>query len=309
MTSELFGQVQEFPDQASGERFANLVGLDDVKARLVNEAAVLLDPSLLDSWAREHHPDASAAVRAVGERVPLIVLAGDVGTGKTEIAETVGDPISRMLGIDVVLYPLSLTARGTGLVGQMTALITAALAEIRDQASRARNGNGQVTRGLVLLVDEADSVAQSRELAQMHHEDRAGVNALIQGVDSFRKERLPVLTILCTNRIDAIDPAVARRAAHIFEFERPDEHQRVHVLTQAFAGTNVSEEEIHATAVCLGATGGHGWGATYSDLRQRFVPDAVMDAFIHKQPITGARLVELASTFLPTRPFGEMTDG
>jgi hypothetical protein len=30
-------------------------------------------------------------------------------------------------------------------------------------------------------VDEGDALAQSRDLAQMHHEDRAGVNALIRG--------------------------------------------------------------------------------------------------------------------------------
>ena len=46
MTSELFGHVQEFPDPDSGERFDALVGLDHVKRRLVDEAAVLLDPRI-----------------------------------------------------------------------------------------------------------------------------------------------------------------------------------------------------------------------------------------------------------------------
>jgi hypothetical protein len=36
VTSELFGYVQEFPDPDSGARFDALVGLDDVKSRLVN---------------------------------------------------------------------------------------------------------------------------------------------------------------------------------------------------------------------------------------------------------------------------------
>ncbi|MCZ7538027.1 MAG: hypothetical protein M5T61_20270 [Acidimicrobiia bacterium] len=126
MTSELFGHVQEFPDPDSGDRFNALVGLDHVKRRLVDEAAVLLDPRCLDTWAKTHHDGPIAAVRAVGERVPLIVLAGDVGTGKTEVAETVGHPIAQRLKVDVTLYPLSLNA-GSGLVGQMTTLITNAL--------------------------------------------------------------------------------------------------------------------------------------------------------------------------------------
>ena len=39
----------------------------------------------------------------------------------------------------------------------------------------SRSGRGAV----ILLVDEADALAQSREAAQMHHEDRAGVNAFL----------------------------------------------------------------------------------------------------------------------------------
>lgn len=308
MSSELFGHVQEFPDPDSGARFDALVGLDHVKARLVNEAAILLNPALLDRWAANHHGGSTAAVRAVSERVPLIILAGDVGTGKTEVAETVGHPISQTLGIDVVLYPLSLNARGTGLVGQMTTLITGALSEVRAKASRARSSDGRITRAYLLLVDEADSVAQSRELAHMHHEDRAGVNALIQGVDGLRKDRLPVLTMMCTNRADAIDPAVARRAAHIFEFTRPSQEQRLHVLAQAFGEMGLEDDELVKVASLLGPRDCD-WGATYSDLRQRFVPDAVLDAYMAARPVTAARLVELAASFQPTRPFGQANDG
>lgn len=305
MTSELFGHVHEFPDPDAGARFDALVGLDHVKDRLVSEAAVLLNPALLDEWANDHHRGSTAAVRAVGERVPLIVLAGDVGTGKTEIAETVGHAISKTLKVDVVLYPLSLNARGTGLVGQMTSLITGALTEVGEKAAKARRADGSIARAFLLLVDEADSVAQSRELAHMHHEDRAGVNALIQGVDALRKDRLPVLTIMCTNRADAIDPAVARRAAHIFEFSRPDQQQRLHALTQSFGDMDLDGDELAHVATLLGPSEGREWGATYSDIRQRFVPDAVLDSFMADRPVTEARLVELAASFAPTRPFGQ----
>ena len=316
MSVELFGFVQEFPDKEAGERFDALVGLDEVKARLVNEALVLLKPESLDAWAKKHHNGSVAAVRSVEERSPLIILTGDVGTGKTEIAETVGHPISEALSanrhvssgcgmVTVTLYPLSLNARGSGLVGQMTTLITQALAEVRRMAERARTSSGRLNRALILLVDEADSVAQSRELEQMHHEDRAGVNALIQGVDGFRKDRLPVLTILCTNRADAIDPAVSRRAAHTFIFRRPDEDQCRHVLAEAFADAGVSEGAIKELARLLGPSADRSHGVTYSDLRQRFVPDAVLDAFGASSPIDEQRLLELAKTFVPTRPFSQ----
>ncbi|WP_203416915.1 AAA family ATPase [Jiangella ureilytica] len=265
---------------------------------------MLLKPEVLDKWSSKHHDGLVAAVRSVRERVPLIVLAGDVGTGKTELAETVGHPIARALGVDVTLYPLSLNARGSGLVGQMTTLITSALTEVGQRAAKARSTNGNLNRAFVLLVDEADSVAQSRELAEMHHEDRAGVNALIQGIDTFRKDGLPVLTIMCTNRPDAIDPAVARRAAHIFSLERPDQAQRDFVLQAALSGaSNITNADIEKVAHLLGATEDRPYGATYSDLRQRFVPDAVLDAFGRDAPLDGERLIELASSFVPTRPF------
>ncbi len=303
MTAELFGSVQEFPDPESGRRFDALVGLDDVKTRLVHEAVVLLGPNALKEWAQKHHRGPISAVEAVRGRSPLIILAGDIGTGKTEIAETVGHPISQELGIDVTLYPLSLNARGSGLVGQMTTLITQALAEVRSMAEKARTSRGKLNRALILLVDEADSVAQSRELTQMHHEDRAGVNALIQGVDGFRKDNLAVLTILCTNRADAIDPAVARRAAHTFIFKRPNDDQRHHILTKAFSDAGVSSCAVDKVVGLLGPTDDRPYGATYSDLRQRFVPDAVLDAFGASSPITDEQLIKLAEEFVPTRPF------
>ena len=303
MTAELFGNVQEFPDPESGKRFDALVGLDDVKTRLVNEAEVLLRLEALDEWAKQHYNGSIAAVRAVSGRSPLIILAGDIGTGKTEIAETVGHPISKALGVAVTLYPLSLNARGSGLVGQMTTLITRALTEVRAMAEKARTSRGKLNRALILLVDEADSVAQSRELAQMHHEDRAGVNALIQGVDAFRKDRLPVLTILCTNRVDAIDPAVARRAAHTFIFERPNDDQRRHILAEAFDDAGISSCAVDKIVGLLGPSDDRPYGVTYSDLRQRFVPDAVLDAFGARSPIKDEHLIELAERFVPTRPF------
>ena len=55
----------------------------------------------------------------------------------------------------------------------------------------------------------------------MHHEDRAGVNAFIRGVDRLSNGQLPAAVIMCTNRLGALDPAVKRRAADILTFARP----------------------------------------------------------------------------------------
>jgi AAA+ superfamily predicted ATPase len=158
------------------------------------------------------------------DRPPLFVFAGDVGTGKTMLAETFGDAVAREAEIGVTLYALSLNARGTGAVGEMTSLLSAAFTEVK-QAAKKGAGRGKHNSGIILLIDEADALAQSRELGQMHHEDRAGVNALIRGVDDLATGNLPAIVVMCTNRLDALDPAVRRRAAVTFTFNRPNEAQ------------------------------------------------------------------------------------
>lgn len=303
--SELFGEVIEYPDPRAQRRFDELVGIDHIKERLVNEASVLINPEILKEWSARHHGGMLNAVRVVEERAPLIVLAGDVGTGKTELAESIGDPIARQLKLEsVLLYPLSLSARGRGLVGEMTTLIAQAFSHIQSSLGHARDGRGRVRNAGILLIDEADAIVQSRELAQMHHEDRAGVNAVIRGVDSLRRDRIPILVIMCTNRADALDPAIARRAAHVFTFNRPNEEQRRRVLIEALEGTGIGIVEIEQAARHLGPTETRPCGATYSDLRQRFIPDLVLTAYANQAPITADGLNHAAKVFTPTRPFG-----
>ncbi|MGB3388704.1 MAG: AAA family ATPase, partial [Pseudaminobacter sp.] len=159
-------------------------------------------------------------------RPPLVVLAGDVGSGKTELAETVGDAVARQEDIDLTLLPLSLSTRGQGRVGEMTQLISAAFDYAIAEASKLKGAGGKARGGIILLVDEADALAQSRENAQMHHEDRAGVNAFIRGIDRVANAALPAAVVMCTNRLGALDPAVKRRAADILTFARPDAAQR-----------------------------------------------------------------------------------
>jgi AAA+ superfamily predicted ATPase len=299
----LFAAVEEFPDDRARERFNDLVGIDTIKRQLTRQAQALLDPAIVEAWSTKAHKKVIPAVRDVMTRTALVILAGDVGTGKTELAETVGDRIARDIGKKVTLFPLSLSARGHGAVGEMTTLLTRAFETVRDHAAGGRSRDGSLRHATILLVDEADALAQSRELTQMHHEDRAGVNALIRGIDGLRNERLPVLTIMCTNRMDAIDPAVRRRAAAIFEFTRPDDEARELLLRRSLDGANISDTEIKEIVRLTGPRNGRGYGCTYSDLRQRFVPAAVLDAVDSGEPITGEQLIDIAMTFIPTRPF------
>lgn len=299
--TDVFERVDKFPDPAAGERYDELVGLDGVKERLLKEARLLLKPALLDWWSKGNHGRVLPVVRAFGERNPLFVFAGDVGTGKTALAETFGHALARAERIKVTLMRLSLNARGSGRVGEMTSLISEAFRIVEDRVSGQR-GAKSPSSAVVLLIDEADALAQSREMAQMHHEDRAGVNALIRGIDRVSAEGLPVITIMCTNRGSDIDPAVRRRAAQIFEFRRPDANQRDAILRRAFDGAGFGDGDLRALVELTGPTEKRTYGYTYSDLTTRLIPTAVLDAFPN-EPLRAGRVAEIAAETMPTAPF------
>jgi AAA+ superfamily predicted ATPase len=305
----LFGAVDEFPNDRAADRFESLVGIDDIKSGVVAQARTLLDPMIVASWSEAAHGTVIAAAADMISRTALIVLEGDVGSGKTELAETVGEPIAVALGVKVTLFPLSLSARGHGAVGEMTALLTDAVEKVREHAIAGRKKNGELRHATILLVDEADALAQSRELAQMHHEDRAGVNALIRGIDGLRNDQLPVLTIMCTNRIDALDPAVRRRAAAVFSFGRPDDAAREHLLRTLLDGAPLSAAELGELVKLTGPQPGRAFGCTFSDIRQRLVPAAVIEAIEQSGPITGESVIAIATDLVPTRPFEAEMEG
>jgi SpoVK/Ycf46/Vps4 family AAA+-type ATPase len=303
--ADVFERVEKFPNPVAGERYDRLIGLDQTKARLLKEARLLLNPELLERWSKKYHGGVVLpVVQAFRERVPLFVFAGDVGTGKTVLAETFGHELSRAEGIPVTLMPLSLNARGTGRVGEMTTLISSAFRAVEERVAGQR-ATKRPTAAVILLIDEADALAQSREASQVHHEDRAGVNALIRGIDHVSAEGLPVITVMCTNRKSAIDPAVQRRAAQIFEFDRPNDEQRADVLRRAFEGAGLSDDDLANLVERTGAVDGRQYGYTYSDLTLRLIPGAVVDAF-PDSPLNPGRIAEFVDGHPPTAPF---TDG
>jgi AAA+ superfamily predicted ATPase len=303
---DLFEQRLTYPDADAQKRLARLVGLDEHKLRLTKILSLLVNPAGLQEWARVHHPGADQLLDAVLRRPPLLVLAGDVGSGKTELAETIGDAVARQEKIDVSMLPLSLSTRGQGRVGEMTQLLSSAFDAAVDEARRLKSSSGKARGAVILLVDEADALAQSREAAQMHHEDRAGVNAFIRGVDRIANSQIPAAVIMCTNRLAALDPAVRRRAADILIFERPDENQRRAVLSNVLLPLGFSGSQVEALVAATGPQNGRVYGFTFSDLVQRLLPALALDAY-PTQAVAPSRALKIVQAMVPTLPFQEGT--
>lgn len=301
---DLFEQRISYPDVEVRERLDCLIGLDEHKTRLTKILSLLVNPSGLKAWADKHHPGMKGLLTTVLRRPPLVVLAGDVGSGKTELAETIGDTVARQEKIEITLFPLSLSTRGQGRVGEMTQLLSAAFDYTITEANKLKANSGRARGAVILLVDEADAIAQSREAAQMHHEDRAGVNAFIRGLDRIGHGRLPAAVIMCTNRFGSLDPAIKRRAADILNFVRPNEMQRHAALEEPLKQLGFTRGQIDTVVNITGAYNGRAYGFTFSDLLQRLLPAIILDAYPHKA-VTPVRAIEVARTIVPTPPFQE----
>jgi AAA+ superfamily predicted ATPase len=301
---ELFEHRVSYPDPDARDRLNRLVGLDDHKLRLTKVLSLLVNPAGLETWAKNHHPGADAVLKTLLHRPPLVVLAGDVGAGKSALAESIGDAVARQEKIEITLLPLSLSTRGQGRVGEMTQLIAAAFDYTIEEATKVKGSSGKSRGAVILLVDEADALAQSREAAQMHHEDRAGVNAFIRGVDRLGNGGLPAAVIMCTNRLGALDPAVKRRAAEILSFQRPTDAQRRAVLSEPLQQLGLSNTQIDGVIETTGAQGQRQYGFTFSDLTQRLLPAIVLDAYPN-EAVRPARALEIAKSIIPTPPFQE----
>ena len=299
----LFEQRIVYPDFEPKERLAMLVGLDNHITRLAKILGLLINPAGFNVWVKKFHPGANGLVNAVLARPPLVVLAGDVGSGKTALAESIGDAVARQEGIEITLFPLSLSTRGQGRVGEMTQLLSTAFDYVLEEAKKLKSIAGERSRGaVILLVDEADALAQSRETTQMHHEDRAGVNAFIRGVDRLGKGKLPAAVIMCTNRPRALDPAVRRRAADILTFTRPDDEQRLAVMMPPLQQLGFSPSQIETIIAATGPREGGSCGFTFSDLTQRLLPAIVLNAYL-VQPVDPNTALKIAHEMEATPPF------
>jgi AAA+ superfamily predicted ATPase len=294
-TETAFESRRDLPDgelQAQAER---LIGFARRFERLSGQMRLLTDAAGLRSWAERYHQGAPGIVAALGDRYPLVVFHGDVGTGKTATAEACADALARMLDVDGFLLKLSTRVRGIGHVGEMSSLIGDAFADAVALAGRKRF--------VALVIDEGDALAFNRSAERAHHEDRVGVNSLIQKIDDARTLRGRLLIILCTNRFAALDPAILRRASLIEEFRRPDEEERRALLVADLGGIEIDEDLIEELVKITGPRDGR-VGFTFSDIQTRFLPAAVARAY-PERAILGDDLLVAAAELEPSPTMSE----
>ncbi|MDY8134688.1 AAA family ATPase [Aquimarina sp. 2201CG5-10] len=299
---DLFEQAIIYPNVEFQERLNALVGLENHKSRMAKILSLLINPEGIKSWIKKYHSNAKLISNIVLRRPPLVVLEGDVGSGKSELATCIGDAVARQEGIDITLLPLSLATRGQGHVGEMTKLISLAFDCTIEKARKLENSSGKSKGAVILLVDEADALTQSRESNQMHHEDKAGVNAFIRGIDRIGNSKLPAAVIMCTNRLNSLDPAIKRRAADILNFGRPNKEQRLSVLKEPLTELGFTDDDIKEMVQITGKTDKREYGFTFSDLTQRLIPSLILDAYPN-EAVNPKKSKKITNKIIPTPPF------
>lgn len=292
--AELFELELELPDDKIAASSKRLVGFENRYQRLHRGLRLLADPEELRAWSRKFHHKELAICDAVSDRYPLVIFAGDVGTGKTVTAEGACDRLAREARKEAMLFKLSTRVRGSGKVGQMSTLLNQAFEVVAKQAGK--------TRQAFLIIDEGDSLASTRDTAQSHHEDKVAVNTIIQKIDDLRRHSGRILVFLCTNREGALDPAIVRRAALTEKFDRPTDQEREELFRMDLDGLSIKDQTIHELVRLTGPRDGRP-GLTFSDLRSKLLPDALCRAF-PSRALTGDDLTAAAKEAQPSPVVG-----
>jgi transitional endoplasmic reticulum ATPase len=192
------GPAPIFPVSHPKNGLEGLAGMDDLKSEIRNAIAPFA------RYQAERQPGLLSDRNG-------ILLYGPPGNGKTAFAEA----IAGELGLRFM--KLSVSDLVTKWVNGTPEILAAAFKQAQQEPT-------------VLFLDEFDAIASSRDAANMHHEDRKAVNALLPLIDEARRQK--VVLMAATNFPDQLDSAIARDGRFDFRIEvpRPDLPARVGII-------------------------------------------------------------------------------
>ena len=290
--SELFDDQMELPSEDLNKMSEGLIGFSRRYEHIKKHLMIILSPEKLERWSVKFHKTKLSLCEMIQQRHPLMIFSGDVGTGKTVFAECLASRLTQEMHKAGFLLRLSTQVRGKGLHGEMSQLIQDSFKVLKDLAGKNRLA--------FLLIDEADSIASLRSTEQMHQEEKAAVNTLIQKLDEIRILKGRAVVLLCTNRAHSIDQAIVRRVAMHVEFKRPTKREALDLLSQDLEGIGLNEAQLDEIASLTTKGGHHGQiGYTFSDYRLRFLPEAIVRSFPDK-PLGYETLIEVACDLKPS---------
>lgn len=277
------------PSNLGNKIFENLIAIEQQKEDLLSALDLFFDKSKIDNWQKKHHHSNLSFLNKITDGLPLIILAGDVGCGKTALANSVCSPIGKKLDKQIFCFETPSNIRGAGLVGEISNRITEAFSHVKMRLGKEKFG--------ILIIDEADDLATNREQNQAHHEDRAGLNVLIKQIDLITREEVNLVVLLITNRVKVLDPAIIRRASQIITFERPNKEAREKIFNHLFEGVQLKDGDLEKL---VEKTEIENILYSSSDLIQKIGKQTVLKAIQNDVPFSVELYLEVLLTVKPS---------
>jgi cell division protease FtsH len=193
-------KAKVFIEKKTGVTFADVEGIDEAKAELVEVVEFLKNPG---------------KYQRLGGRIPKgVLLLGPPGTGKTLLARAVageaGVPFFSISGSDFVEMFVGVGA-----------------ARVRDLFAQAVQHAPSI-----IFIDELDALGKARGMSVLSHDEREQtLNQLLAEMDGFDPNQ-GVIIMAATNRPEILDPALLRagRFDRQVLVDRPDIRGREKIL-------------------------------------------------------------------------------
>jgi len=289
-----------YPDERAAARYAALVGMEDVKSRMHNELALWLAPERLADWSHRYgHQGLVSELAAPPSRAPVIVLAGDSGTGKTSLAESLGDPLARSLRVKLRAYRVGPSP------GSAQPLETALRPDSASQSAAVEPA--PAISGHLLIYDQQYALETGGASDPQGRPDRTGVDRAVRAAEMLAARGQPAAVILCVGHPSQVDVAVRRLTSEPFVLARPGAAQRELVLRRLTEGLPMSDAELVRLVRATGPRDGTP-GYTYGDLAQRLMHAAILASYPDR-PLTAATLIGVARRLTSTPIAGATTLG
>jgi hypothetical protein len=288
-----------YPDDRAASRYAGLVGMEHVKFRVHNELALWLAPERLAEWSDRHgHHGLVSELAAPPSRAPVIVLAGDSGTGKTSLAESLGDPLARSLRVKLRAYRVG---PSLGSAQQLDAALRAGFAS---QAAGVEPT--PAVSGHILIYDQQYALETGGASDPRGGPERRGVmDRVVQAAEMLAAGGQPAAVILCVSHPSQVDVAVRRLTSEAFVLARPGAAEREVVLRRLTEGLPMTDAELVRLVRATGPRDGTP-GYTYGDLAQRLMHAAILASYPDR-PLTATTLIGVARRLTSTPTAGATT--